>query len=183
MTRRMLRWAGAVMALPVLFLFVCLVGGALLPENHVVANRAVYSAPAEDVWRILQEIGDYPNWRLDVNEVEELPDREGHRAWREKGVSGTVTYEMVRLEPPRLLEIRVADPDLPYGGTWTLELEAVGEGCALTLTERGEVHHPIFRFMAKVFFGHHSTIDAYQRALAEELGEENTAAHVEPVQP
>jgi hypothetical protein len=70
-------------------------------------------------------------------------------------------YEIVEAAPPRRLVTRVADPDLPYGGTWTFELAPEGSGTRLTITERGEVDNPIFRVLARFVFGHAATMDAY----------------------
>ena len=56
---------------------------------------------------------------------------------------------------------RVADPELPYGGTWTFELEPEGSGTRLTITERGQIHNPIFRVIARFVFGYAATIEGY----------------------
>jgi hypothetical protein len=44
----------------------------------------------------------------------------------------------------------------------------------ITITERGEVYNPIFRFMSRYVFSHHATIDAYLTALGKKLGESVT---------
>lgn len=53
---------------------------------------------------------------------------EGPVRWRETGRDGTITYEVDAAEPPRRLVIRIADPKLPFGGTWTYVLEPDGGG-------------------------------------------------------
>ncbi len=52
--------------------------------------------------------------------------------------------------------LRIADPSLPFSGTWTYEIKPTGTGRELTLTEDGEVGNPIFRVMQKVFFSPYS---------------------------
>ena len=65
--------------------------------------------------------------------------------------------------------MRIADPSLPFGGTWTYELRAEGSGTSLTLTEDGEVYNPIFRVMQKFFFSPYKTIDTYLENLKKRL--------------
>jgi hypothetical protein len=57
--------------------------------------------------------------------------------------------------------MRIADPKLPFGGTWTYELEPVAGGTSVTLTEDGEVYNPLFRVMQKLFFSPYRTIDTF----------------------
>ena len=115
--------------------------------------------------------------------------------------SDAVTYRVEASEPPRRRVVRIADTNLAYGGTWTYDVTlvvpagtaapvastaAAGEGAdaapltQITITERGEVYNPIFRFMSRFVFSHHATIDAYLTALGKKLGEpvtpENTSA-------
>jgi hypothetical protein len=67
----------------------------------------------------------------------------------------------VRSEPPHLFVNQIADPSLPYGGTWTFVLEESSGGTLLRITEDGEVRNPIFRFMSRFVFGHTSTLENY----------------------
>ena len=42
---------------------------------------------------------------------------------------------------------------------------AAGGGSAITVTERGEVYNPAFRFLSKFVFGHESSIRSFLDAL------------------
>jgi len=59
----------------------------------------------------------------------------------------------------------IASKDLPFGGRWEYDVAPDGNGSRLTITERGEVYNPIFRFMARFIFGYTKTIEEYQAAL------------------
>ena len=61
--------------------------------------------------------------------------------------------------------MRIADPDLPFGGTWTYELKPDGGGTQLVITERGEVYNPIFRFMSRFVFSHTATMERFVASL------------------
>jgi hypothetical protein len=66
---------------------------------------------------------------------------------------------------------RIADKNLPFGGTWTIEISPNAEGSVVRITEDGEIHNAIFRFMARFFFGYTSSIEGYLRDLGRHFGE------------
>jgi hypothetical protein len=142
--------------------------GLNLPQTHVASRSVSFPThPQAEVWNL---ISGPPDWRPEVQRFEALPDRDGHRMWREHGSHGrSIAYELVASEPPRKMVVRIAEPKLPYGGTWTYELEPEAQGSRLTVTEAGEVYNPIFRFVSRYVMGHTATIDAYFKALSGKL--------------
>ena len=70
------------------------------------------------------------------------------------------------------LVLRIADPTLPFGGTWTYIVKAAPAGSTLTITEDGFVSNPLFRFMSRFVFGHYATIDTYLKNVAKKFNEE-----------
>jgi hypothetical protein len=70
-----------------------------------------------------------------------------------------------------MLVVRIADPKLPFGGTWTYEIAPIPKGSSLRIREDGEVYNPLFRFLSRFVFGHSATIDAYLKSLAKKFGE------------
>jgi hypothetical protein len=76
-----------------------------------------------------------------------------------------MTFIAARSEPPRLLVARIADPDLPFGGTWTYDIAPAGGGSRVTITEDGEIYNPLFRFVARFILGYEGTIASYLAAL------------------
>jgi hypothetical protein len=77
----------------------------------------------------------------------------------------------VESEQPLRLVTRIADPNLPFGGTWTYLIAPEAEGCSIEITEHGEVYNPIFRFVSRFIMGHAATIEAYLSALGKRLEE------------
>ena len=153
------------------------VAGALIPKSHKATRRATFLRPASEVWAAITDIDKFPTWRGDLTSVERLPDRDGHPVWREKGRHGTMTLEQVESRPPSRFVGRIADKNLPFGGTWTYELTEAAGSTTLAVTEDGEVYNPIFRFMARFVFGYSATMEKYLRALGRKFGED-----VQPVQ-
>jgi uncharacterized protein YndB with AHSA1/START domain len=149
--------------------------GVALPRSHVASRRATFTVSPEEVFAAITDVASFPAWRADVRRVERLPDRDGLPMWIEEGGSGRMTLAIERIEPPRLVVMRIADPDLPFGGTWTYEIQPAAEGCVLTITEDGEIYNPFFRFMARFVFGYEATMKAYLDALLEKFSEARQA--------
>jgi uncharacterized protein YndB with AHSA1/START domain len=157
-----------VAALALVAALVALVGSRL-PRDHVAAREVRLPVPPEVVWRTITDVDAYPAWRSDVSRVERLPDRNGLPAWVEHGSSGKLTLAIERLEPPKILVVRIADPDLPFGGAWTYEVTPAPGGSVLAITERGEIYNPVFRFMARFVFGYEATLAGYAKAVEARL--------------
>jgi uncharacterized protein YndB with AHSA1/START domain len=145
--------------------------GALLPKGHVASRSAHLHRSPQDVWAAIYDVDGFAAWRPGIKKVERLPSSEGRTRWKEVTAHGGVTYEIVEARPTAKLVTRIADPSLPFGGTWTYAVEPAPDGSTITITERGEVYNPLFRFMSRFVFGHTATIDEYLRALGRRLGE------------
>ena len=139
--------------------------GWRLPRSHRASREQIMVATPESIWAAITDVEAFPSWRTDVKKVQRLPDREGRRAWVEDGGSGKITFVVERSDAPRLLVTRIADPDLPFGGTWTYEITPAARGTQLRITEDGEIYNPVFRFMARFVFGYEGTMASYLTAL------------------
>lgn len=146
--------------------------GALMPKGHTASRSTVINQSPEVLWQTMTDCAAFPAWRTDVKAVEVLPDRDGRKVWREDGTNGRMTLEAIEASPPSRLVLKIADPDLPFGGTWTYELQATGAGSRVTITEDGEVYNPIFRFIGRVFFDPAASIETYLKALGKKYGED-----------
>jgi hypothetical protein len=104
-----------------------------------------------------------------VTGVEQLGGAHGRESWRETGKNGRITYEVVESQPPRRMVTRIADRGLPFGGSWTYELAPIDGGTRLSITERGEVYNPVYRFMSRYVIGHARTVEGYLRNLRRKL--------------
>ena len=91
---------------------------------------------------------------------------------RSSSVKPRMTYELLDRTPPTSLKRRIATENLPYSGTWTFSLQPNGENTVVRITEDGQVHNPVFRFMSRLVFGHTRTMDNYLRALGKATGRE-----------
>ena len=159
----MLRTALIVAGVLAVLIGIVIAIGYALPVEHVASASATFARPPDRMFDVISDVQGYPAWRSDVERVELLTGGPPKR-WREYG-SDNIAFETVAQEPPRRLVVRIADRELPFGGTWTYELAPDGSGTRVTITEHGEVYNPVFRFMSKFVFGHTATIDTFLRDL------------------
>ena len=163
-----------------LWVFVALAGllilvaviGWLLPRDHVATRIGRYRQRPEVIWKAITDVEAMPGWREGLKSVEHLPDRNGLPAHLEITSDGKIPFETMEMTPPQKLVTRIADSNLPFGGTWTFEITPVADGAALRITERGYVTNPFFRFLSRFVFRQTSTIETYLKSLAKKFGEE-----------
>jgi len=163
----------------VLWVFVALAGflilitliGWLLPKDHVATRQGRYRQPPEAIWKAITDVDAMPSWREGLKSVKHLPDKDGLPGHLEVTNMGEIPLETVEMTPPRKLVNRIADPKLPFGGTWTFEIAPTAEGSTLRITENGFVTNPMFRLLSRFVFGYTGTIESYLKSLAKKFGE------------
>ncbi len=161
-----MKWIAIVVGVLILAVVAMAVIGASLPKQHRASRTVHINAPPPEVWRIITDVNSFPAWR-DVESVELLAPRDGHRVWREVDRhSQAITFEADEEIPPRRLVTRIADRNLPFGGSWTWEIAPANGGSEVTITENGEIYNPIFRFGTRYILGYHATMDACLKSLA-----------------
>ncbi len=166
----MLRWTLWILAGLVAIAGGVVLAGLALPKGHRASRTVTLAAAPTVVFGAISDFARYPDWRADVKKI--AVEGAGIGALvREENSTGTIPYRVEVLQPPSRLVMRIADPNLPFGGTWTYELRAEGTGTSLTLTEEGEVYNPIFRVMQKLLFSPYKTIDTYLENLRRQVAE------------
>jgi uncharacterized protein YndB with AHSA1/START domain len=143
--------------------------GLLLPKSHTASVAKHYEAPPAAVWSLITQRDRFASWRSDLRSVEQLPATDGNVRWKEQTKYDAVTMEVTEAVPEQRLVTRIADEGLPFGGTWTFELGKDGAGTLLTITERGEVYNPIFRFVSRFVMGHTATMEKFHADAARAL--------------
>jgi hypothetical protein len=115
-------------------------------------------------------VDQYTSWRPGVKSLQRHADRDGRPAWTEDVSGMKIPLYFERMERPSLLAARIADPSLPFGGTWTYRIAPAAGGSEVTITEDGEVYNPFFRFMSRFVFGHAATLDEFVKNLESRAG-------------
>lgn len=165
----MLPRAGRALAITLLVAgLIIYAAGRALPARHTATGEAHLNASVTRVFRVITAVDEYPQWRPDVSAVEWL-DAPGGRTWRERIHGDAITFEVIDVRAPTRFVVRIADPGLPFGGTWTYELAPSGAGTRLRITEDGEVSNPFFRVVARYLLGYDATVRSYLRDLEAHL--------------
>jgi uncharacterized protein YndB with AHSA1/START domain len=170
-----MRWIMLVLGVLAVLAAAAVVVGALLPRDHVATTHADIAALPDDVWRAITDVEQFPSWRA-VTRVDLLAPVDGRRRWREVSRFGPITFEVIEEQPPRHFVGRIVDTDQGFGGSWTWDIAPAPDGARshVSITERGWVGNPFFRFMSRFVFGHHATQEEYLRALGRRFGAEVT---------
>lgn len=138
--------------------------GAMLPSEHVArVERVVPHAPNEVAQRV-REVRGYERWR--GVQVEVLSEEPGRVRYRETNGDDAISFELVEQPGGRRFTSTILDQDLPFDGSWTIDLAPNGDATRVTIEERGRVKDPLYRFLSRFVFGHTSTMEAYLEALA-----------------
>jgi hypothetical protein len=160
-----MKWVWIIGGSLVLIVAIVAVVGAMLPQSHHASRRARFRQRPEAIYAVL---AGPPDWRSDVKGFGKLSDR---KWWEQDSHGKKITFELVEDRAPLRRVTRIADPKLPFGGTWTIEIAPEAAGSAVRISEDGEIYNVIFRFVARYFMGYTSTIDGYLRDLGRKFGE------------
>jgi uncharacterized protein YndB with AHSA1/START domain len=168
-----MKWLLGIVIVIILLIAAVALIGAILPEEHDASRAATYREPPAEVWRAIADFYSYPSWRPEVKGVEMLPGQNGFPAWRETDTHGnSIPYQVTEMHPPERLTVTIADPKLPFSGTWTWGIQPSGGGTMVRIHETGKIHNPIFRFVARFVLGYTKTMDNYLKALGRKFGED-----------
>jgi hypothetical protein len=166
-----MRVAGIVVLILLVLVCAVLLIGWRLPVEHRATRESAFPASPESIYALISRPAEYPRWRSDVKRVELLaPGADGHPQFREIGSNGAILYHIEQATPTTRLVTRIADPKLPFGGTWTYEVIPAGASTTLRITEDGVVYNPLFRFVSRYIIGETRTMDHYLADVDREVG-------------
>lgn len=166
-------WILFVMGTIVAIVLAIIVGGLATPREHTVARSIVLPVSMDRVWQTIHDVGNYNAWRHELEDAEIVDTNQPQLRWRETSTRGSVTFGVTADEPPQRFAARILDEDLPFSGEWTWRLDTDGSTTRVSITERGAVGNPLFRFFAAHVMGYTKSLDGYLSALAAHLGSPN----------
>jgi hypothetical protein len=166
-------WILFVMGAIVAVVVSLIVGGLVTPRDHVVARAVSVPTTVSATWQTVRDFSRYIEWRDELENAAVVDLEQSQPRWRETTTRGSVTFGVIIDQPPHRMSARILDDDLPFTGEWTWSLIADDVGTRVTITERGSVGNPVFRFIAAHFLGYTRSLDGYLRALARHHGVTN----------
>ena len=135
--------------------------GAMLPRAHVARVEAFIPAPPAKVAALVRNVEEQPRWRKGVTAIEVIERRPDGLRYVERQRRDAILFDFAETEPDTRFTGTIADPKLPFGGSWTWELAPEAKGTRVRIEEDGEVRSPVFRFFARFVFGHEATMRAW----------------------
>jgi hypothetical protein len=165
-----MKWVLLALGAVVLLIGLVALVGAALPVRHHATRKARFRVAPEALYTV---IAGPPDWRSGAKRFGALPDKDGRRQWWEEDNHGQrITYEVVDDVAAKRLVVRIADRNLPYGGTWSYDVAPVtGGGSELRISEDGEIYNVIYRFVSRFFLGYTATMEGYLRDLGAKFGQ------------
>jgi len=158
---------------------------ALTPHDHKVELVVDYphSTPSA-VWQLLTDHASEPRWLAAFGSVERRPDRASLPVWTHRSPDGSfsATIQTISAIPERYYErflLRDGQrPDQPWDGRWVFEIERLGQGARLKITEYGWTGGFVF-FLRQRFVGSpHDFLLYYAKCIGRRL---NDPAQIEIV--
>jgi uncharacterized protein YndB with AHSA1/START domain len=154
----------------VLFLIALL--GCFCPRSYTASRTLESKRAPSEVWNVVSDLSAMPSWHPEFAKAEKQPAKEGRAVWRVTDKRGySLQLETLEASPPHKLIQGLADDNGPFSGEWDFTFEPAGDGCKVTLTERGQIPNPFFRVMFWTFMTPTFYLEMYLRALAKKLGD------------
>ena len=140
--KRLLVWGGGTIGVVIAAIVILIGIGAGLPVAHQVSKSQTFAVSASKLWDLSVALF--------------------HR-------TNNGAYSILKAEEPNLLVTGITRKNLPFGGTWTYEFVEHGGATTLTITERGEVYNPFFRFVSRFVIGYYGSIDKFFTTLTADV--------------
>jgi hypothetical protein len=154
--------------------------GMLVPRDHVAGVTITLRQPPDSVWKVVRDLGGVPRWWGDMKRSERATGADGRERWTQD-VGASPWWPSSRPTSHR-------DTSSPGSTRRPMHRSVergprhhpVDSGSKFTVTERGWIANPVFRFMSRFIFGYYGTQERYLRALGKRFGEEVTPARLPP---
>lgn len=156
-----------------LMLLIGVVGflGSMLPQTHTASASVEVASPIDRVWADIDAVTEFPKWLPDITSVELLPDRGGHRVFRQQQGRNSFTLEETDKQAPTLVTRTIADDNKMFSGSWEHRLEDLGNGrTRITVTEVGTIPSAIPRAIMRYGTGYDFYLKKFCQALKQRFG-------------
>jgi hypothetical protein len=168
----MLTWSLLALAGVLVLVAGMTVVGCFLPRGHLASRTLSLKQSRDSVLTAIRDLEGSPEWWKLIRSVERLPDADGSPRYRLTYHDGNRFQIRVSDGPePGSVVWTIADEKKLFEGSWSFDVAPSGNGCRVTLTERGEIANPFIRCMARMMMRPTRYIDIYLNALADRFSE------------
>lgn len=148
------------------------------PTLHAAhaSSRRCFPAPADLLWRIINDHPAHAEWFPAMRSVTPLPPTPArHAAWRHEFI-WTALHITVRLDHPHPLGLiyspihwNIRDERNHFEAHWCFTFETDADTCLVTLTEALTIHSLLARFWTRLLLPKGHYINKYLDALNDEV--------------
>lgn len=167
-----MKMVGIVLGIITGLFFIAILGlylyGRSLPVEHTASVTHEYAVSRSMLWKLITNYQEIPTWWPDVKSIETETRPDGTIvSWNLDSHGNRIPFVTTEEIREKKLVRKIASDDLPFGGTWTFEMESTGPSqTRLTIRENGFVKPPLFRAMGVLFIGQDTTLKSFASALA-----------------
>jgi uncharacterized protein YndB with AHSA1/START domain len=151
---------------------------AFARRDHTVELLVTYpKSPPAAVWRLLTDHASEPQWLPAFDTVVRQADIAGHEVWTHTSADGAFVFNVMTVSavPERRYErllLRERQPrNQSWDGRWIYELEPVGAGTRMRITEYGWTDGLTFFITQRVLANPDAFLRYYARTIGEALGD------------
>jgi hypothetical protein len=155
------KWIALSAAVPIGLLIIVVGIGALLPRDHVARGERTVRLSPDAVAARVRDVGAYPGWRSSVDRIDIVGRTDGQVDFVEHSGGDAIAFTMIEEAPGRRFRSAIMDPDLPFGGYWTITIDPAADGSRVAVEEHGHVRNPLFRFVSTIILGHNRTLETW----------------------
>lgn len=122
-------------------------GGKFADPNYSGSRSAIVEASPEKVWSLVSDPKAFAAQRHEVKSIEIVESKiPGFPKWQENtGLAGSISLEVVGMEPGRLVEVQMLESGFGMTGTWKYEIEPEGNNTRVTITENSRTEGLVMR--------------------------------------
>lgn len=145
------------------------VAGLSMPERHLASAQRLIQLDVISVAARIRTVTSYSEWQSGVS-VSAIQRDGDATLYTETRDGRDVRYSLAEVEPDRRFVATIVDPNLPFGGSWTILLEPQEAGTQVLIVESGVIRNPFFRVLSAYVFGRTARMTEFLDAL-EALGQ------------
>jgi hypothetical protein len=145
--------------------------GRSLPVGHVISRSRTVKGQPDEVWDVITDFASEAQWNSAIRSSSKMETGDGRDVWvtRDRR-GGKMPLETVERRQNERLVRKIADPKLPFGGVWIIELERDGaDSTVVTVTEDGEVYNAFFSLVSRYFMDQSASIEKYLDGLSKRM--------------
>lgn len=143
--------------------------GMRLPATHKAAVHIDVGVRRDKAWALIDDVQTMAEWMPGLTKVELLPERHGHRTFRQHQGRNSFVLEETSKEPGRRVKRTIVDDHGPFTGSWDIHLNDTATGTRISVTEEGTIKGPLPRALMKCCFGYDYYLKKYVEAVQERL--------------